>query len=135
MPWKHERPEFTTVYEYHKCELRSEELYEGRSSQSAATVPQRSRLRIPYKPEFFFSLYFRNRKSCVHNCHDIPSYDNDSVNTNDSISVPRRQKTDLMVIMMLMIHGGLSIAAKKVKTRRRQHGLAYRFSHFLRFYC
>lgn len=56
---------------------------------------------------------FRKRLSCVHNCDDLPSYDNDSDNNNDSISVPRRQKTDLMVLMILMIHGGFSIAAKK----------------------
>lgn len=56
---------------------------------------------------------FRKRLSCAHNCDDLPSYDNDSDNNNDSISVPRRQKTDLMVIMILMIHGGFSIAAKK----------------------
>ena len=61
----------------------------------------------------FFHACFSQRKSCVHNGDDLPSYDNDSDNNNDNISVPRRQKTDLMVIMILMIHGGLSIAAKK----------------------
>ena len=43
---------------------------------------------------------------------------------------------DKKVIMILIVHGGLSIAAKKrLKTSRRHHSLAYRLSHVLRFYC
>ena len=30
--------------------------------------------RIPYKPEFFFRLSFRNCKSCIYNCDDLLSY-------------------------------------------------------------
>ena len=30
--------------------------------------------RIPYKPEFFFRLSFRNFKSCVYNCDDLLSF-------------------------------------------------------------
>ena len=42
--------------------------------KSAAPVSQRSRVRIPYKSEFFFRLSFRNCKSCVYNCDDLLSY-------------------------------------------------------------
>ena len=42
--------------------------------KSAAPVLQRSRVRIPYKSEFFFRLSFRNCKSCVYNCDDLLSY-------------------------------------------------------------
>ena len=60
------------AYENHICEQRSKELYEGRSSQSAAPVSRRSTVRIPYKLEFFFfRLSFCN---CIHNCSDLPSY-------------------------------------------------------------
>ena len=36
-------------------------------------VSQRSRIRVPYKPDFFFRLSFRNCKSCVYNCRDLLS--------------------------------------------------------------
>ena len=59
----------------HICELRSEKLFEGRSSQlytqlmqlrkESLMASQRSRVRILYKPEFFFRLSFRNCISCV----------------------------------------------------------------------
>ena len=37
-------------------------------------ISQRSRVWIPYKPEFFFRLSFCNCKSCVCNCDDHPSF-------------------------------------------------------------
>ena len=43
--------------------------------KNSGLVSQRSRVRIPYLPEFFcFRLSFRNCKSCVYNCHDHPSF-------------------------------------------------------------
>ena len=50
--------------------------------QSAAPVPQRSRVRIPYKPDFFFRFSFRNCKSCVCNCDDHPSFYNSSLRSS-----------------------------------------------------
>ena len=44
--------------------------------KNVAPVSQRSRVRIPYKPEFFFGLSFRNCKSCVCNCDGLFSYNN-----------------------------------------------------------
>ena len=41
---------------------------------TGAPVSQRSRERIPYEPEFFFRLFFRNCKGCVYNCHYHPSF-------------------------------------------------------------
>ena len=46
------------INENHVCELRSEELDEVWS----------------FNFFFFFSLSFRNCKSCVYNCHDHPSF-------------------------------------------------------------
>ena len=42
--------------------------------QSAAQVSQRSRVRIPYKPNFLFRLSFRNCISCVYYCDNLLSY-------------------------------------------------------------
>ena len=44
------------IYENHICELRSEELFEGRSSQLYATYAIAKRK--PYKPDFFFHAFF-----------------------------------------------------------------------------
>ena len=43
--------------------------------RSAAPVSERLRVRILYKPDFFFffRLSFRNCKSCVYNRDDLPS--------------------------------------------------------------
>ena len=41
---------------------------------TGAPVSQRSRERIPYEPEFFFMVFFRNCKGCVYNCHYHPSF-------------------------------------------------------------
>ena len=38
--------------------------------KSTAPVSQRSWVQIPFKPEFFFRLNFRNCLSCVYNCDD-----------------------------------------------------------------
>ena len=46
----------------------------GSVGKSAAPVLQRSRVRIPYTPEFFFRFSFRNCKSCVYNCDELLSY-------------------------------------------------------------
>ena len=36
-------------------------------------VSQRSRIWVPYKPDFFFRLSFHSCKSCVYNCRDLLS--------------------------------------------------------------
>ncbi|CAH3186199.1 unnamed protein product, partial [Porites lobata] len=41
-------------------------IFTASMGKSAAPVSQRSRVRIPYKSEFFFRLSFRNCKSCPH---------------------------------------------------------------------
>ena len=47
--------------------------------QSAARVSQSSRVRILYKPNFFFfRLSFHNCKSCVSNCDDLLSYNSNN---------------------------------------------------------
>ena len=74
--------------------LRGEELCERRSSQflymivrysqlhhhpsrigkSTAPVTKRSRVQIPYKPEFFSGFLFATAKVVYNNCDDLLSY-------------------------------------------------------------
>ena len=55
---------------------RSLNLFVINQWKNVAPVSQRSRIRIPYMPEFFFGLSFRNCKSCVFNCDGLLSYNN-----------------------------------------------------------
>ena len=46
---------------------------EGKAWKIWQSATLRSRVWIPYKPEFFCRLSFRNCISCVYNCDDLPS--------------------------------------------------------------
>ena len=76
---------YTFTFHRFKKNRPNDQLPDGLLAQLVMTsaIPvQRSRVRIPYKPDlflilflfiFFFRLSFHNCKSCVYNCDDLLS--------------------------------------------------------------
>ena len=86
-PWKLRMMTKLWIYEKYICELRSEELYEERSSQFYTQILQLRKESLK-KPEFFFQAFFSQLQKFVYNCDDFPSYNWYTVCCNRKSTVP-----------------------------------------------